>query len=817
MRHTPLRAASWLDQARQDLRFGARSLAASPAFTGLAVASLALGIMATTAMYSVVHAVVLEPFPYQDVHELVSVRVADASRPGGRTSYSIDQFLEIAERSTVFEGVIASTISDVVWTGAGEPRRLRGNHVTTNTFDVLGVPSLLGRAAGAADGAPGAAPVVVLGHRFWQRQLGADPGVLGRELRLNGVVRTVVGVMPRRFMWRGADVYLPTVFERGRTVDDVRFVHLLGRLQRGVTGARAEVDLRPIIADLQRREPDQFPEQWRVSLLPFEETFPSAIRQTLWILFGAVGLLLLIACVNVSNLLLSRATARHREMAVRAALGAGRGRLLRQLLTESLLLALAGGALGVLLAQGALRALIALVPPDTIPDEAEIAINAAVLAFTVVVSALTAVVFGLAPAWHSSRTELADALKESGRTVSGGVGQALVRNGLVVAEVALSVMLLVGATLMMRTVLALQDVDLGIRGDRLLTMRIPLPAQRYPDAARRTAFFQELLRRVAALPGVEAAALNTSVHPFGNWNVPVEVAGRAEPDGRPVLLHQVSADYTRALGIPLVSGRLFDAAEVERGRPLALVNEAFRRRYAGGADALGLVVRVPRLRSASFAVADPTFQVVGVVKDTLNRGLTEEVRPELYVPNTLTGAADRLSVLASTDPAALTGAVRAQVDALDREQPVTDVRTMQSALESFVFAGPRFTLALFGVFAALGLGLAVVGVYGVVSHAVARRTQEIGVRLALGATSRRIAGMVVGGGLRLVGLGVLLGLAGSAAAARALRQLIWNVSPFDPLSFAAVSAVLVVVGIQACLRPALRASRVDPVSALRYE
>jgi predicted permease len=807
---------SWLEQARQDLRFGARNLAASPGFTVLAVTSLALGIMATTAMYSVVHAVVLDPFPYRDVQDLMSVRVAEVDGPGGRTGYSIDQFLEIAERNTIFDGVIASTISDVVWTSGGEPQRLRGNHVTTNTFDVLGVPPLLGRAAGAGDGVPGAPPVVVLGYRFWQRQLGGDPGVVGRELRLNGVVRTVVGVMPRRFMWRGADVYLPTVFARGRTVDDVRFVHLLGRLRPGVTDARAEVDLGGIVADLQKREPALFPEQWRVSLLSFEETFPSAIRQTLWILFGAVGLLLLIACVNVSNLLLSRATARQREMAVRAALGAGRGRLVRQLLTESLLLALAGGALGVLLAQGALRAMIALVPPDTIPDEAEIAINTAVLAFTVVVSVLTAVVFGLAPAWQSSKTQLSDTLKESGRTVSGGVGQAVVRNGLVVAEVALSVMLLVGATLMMRTVLALQDVELGIRTDRLLTMRIPLPAQRYPDAARRAAFFRELLPRVAALPGVAAAALNTGLHPLGNWNMPVEVAGVAA-DARPVVVHQVSADYTKALGIPLRSGRLFDAAEVERGRRLALVNQAFARRYAAGKGAAGLVVHLPRLQSAPFEVADPSFEVVGVVEDTLNRGFTDEIRPEVYVPYTVAAAADRLAVLTTVEPASLVNAVRGQVHALDREQPVSDVRTMEAWLQSSVFAGPRFSLVLFGVFAALGLCLAVVGVYGVVSHAVARRTQEIGVRMALGASSRRIAGMVVGSGLRLVGAGVVLGLLGSAAAARALRQLIWNVSPFDPLSFALVAAVLVVVGVQACLRPALRASRVDPVTALRYE
>jgi predicted permease len=806
-----------LDELRQDVRFGVRNLAATPAFTALAVMSLALGIMAATAMYSVIHGVVLDPFPYRDVGTLTSVRVAELGQRGGRTSYPVDHFLEIAERSTIFDGVIASTISDVVWTSDGEPQRLRGNHVTANTFEVLGVPALLGRASGTADGAPGAAPVVVLGHRFWQRQFGGDAGVLGRELRLNGVVRTVIGVMPPRFMWRGADVYLPTRFERGRTVEGVRFVHLLGRLKPGVTAARAEADLQPILAELQRRQPSMFPEKWRVSLLSFEETFPSSIRQTLWILFGAVGLLLLIACVNVSNLLLSRATGRQREMALRAALGAGRGRLVRQLLTESLLLALAGGVAGVALAHGALRAVIALVPPNTIPDEAEIAINMPVLAFTVGVCVLTAIVFGLAPAWHSSRTDLAASLKESGRTVSGGVGQAVLRNGLVVAEVALSVMLLVGATLMMRTVLALQKVELGIRTDRLLTLRVPLPAERYPDAVRRTVFFKDLLDRVAAVPGVAAAGLNTFVHPLGNWNVPVELVGATAPDGRPALLHQVSADYTRALGIPLLAGRLFDAAEVERAQRLAVVNEAFVRRYSAGDDVIGRVVRVPRMLTAPFGVADPSFQVVGVVRDTLNRSLTDEVHPELYVPYTVAGLADRLAVLAEADPAALTGAIRAQVQAIDREQPLTDVRTMPALLESFAYAGPRFSLALFAVFAALGLCLAVIGVYGVIAHAVARRTQEIGVRIALGASAGRIAGMVVGSGLRLVGLGILLGLLGSAAAARVLRQMIWSVSPFDPLSFAAVAGVLVLVGVQACLRPALRASRVDPVSALRYE
>ena len=352
----------------------------APGFAALAIVSLALGIMATTAMYSVVRAVVLDPFPYKDVDNLMSIRVSDPSGRGQRTYYTTDQYLEFARRATIFDGVIASTISDVIWTGAGDPQRLRGNHITTTTFDVMGVPPLLGRAVRPADGLPGAEPVVVLGFKFWQRQFGGEASVLGRQLLLNGVNRTVVGVMPKRFMWRGADVYVPVVFEQGKVVEGVRNVHVLGRLKAGVTEAQAEADLRPIVADLAQREPAQFPEgRWRVGLLSFKETFESNLGETLWILFAAVGLLLLIACVNVSNLLLSRAATRQREMALRAAIGAGRARLVRQLLTESLLIAVGGALLGIPLAYAGLNAIIALVPPDTIPDESEIVINGAVL------------------------------------------------------------------------------------------------------------------------------------------------------------------------------------------------------------------------------------------------------------------------------------------------------------------------------------------------------------------------------------------------------------------------------------------------------
>src|SRR5205809_7636367 len=430
----------------------------------------------------------------------------------------------MAGRNPIFEGVTASTISDVLWSSQAETQRLRGNVCTMNAFDVMGVPPLIGRTPTPADAVPGAPSVAVLGYKFWNRQFGADPTVLGRQMPLNETTRTIIGVMPPRFMFRGADVYLPTIFHRGQLPEGVRYVHLLGRLKPGVTPAKSEPDLLPIIADLKQREPTAFREKWRVGLLSFKETFPSGIREVLWILFGAVGLLLLIACANVSYLLLSRAISRQREIALRASLGATRARLVRQLLTESLLLSTLAGALGAVMAFGVLRAIIAVVPPGTIPDESEVVINLPVLLFSVGVSALTALLFGLAPALYACTRDLVQPLKEAaGASVGGGARRTILRDGLVVAEVALSLVLLAGAGLMIRTLFVQLAVDFGFQPGRLLTMRIPLPEQHYPDALRRNAFFQELLPRIAAVPGVMSAGLNTWMHPLGNWRLPVEM------------------------------------------------------------------------------------------------------------------------------------------------------------------------------------------------------------------------------------------------------------------------------------------------------
>jgi putative ABC transport system permease protein len=803
----------------RDFRFALRYLAKNRGTTALAVLSLALGMMATTSIYSVVRAVILDPFPYKDVDDLMSVRVYTPGQQFGRTGYSTDQFLDISERSTIFTGVIASTISDVLWTDASEPQRLRGNYGTPNTFEVMGVPPLVGRAFGPADAAPGAPPVAVLGYRFWQRQFGGDSSVVGKSFRLNGQARTVVGVMPKRFMWRGADVYLPIVLRRGEVVEGVRNVHLLGRLKPNITAAHAESDLRPIMEDLARREPAQFPQNWRVGLLSFEETFPSSIRQNLWIMFGAVGLLLLIACANVSNLLLSKATERQREMTIRAALGSGRGNTIRQLLVESLLIACAAGVLGTALAAAGLQAILALVPPATIPDESEVALNLPVLLFTFLVAATTSVVFGLAPALHATSRDIASSLREVGRSVTGGRLHVILRQSLVVIEVALSLMLLVAAGLMIRTVLAVNTFDLGFRSDRVLTFRVPLPEARYPQREQRLAFFNDLLERVARVPGVERVGLNNTTHPIGYLGgmfTAVEVAGAGVPSANAVV-HHANAGYQEVLGLPLIEGRFFSASDVDRVLPVAVVNQTFVRTRMDGRSAIGRTIRIPRLKQPPLNTATDTFEIVGIVKDTVNVGIDEDIMPEAFVPYTHVGRSDRIVVLARGDAGSITKAVVSHVYAIDPQQPAMDVRSMENLLQDYAYAGPRFNLVLFSLFGGLGLLLAVVGVYGVMSTTVAQQVHEMGVRLAIGASPASIFLMTLGRGARLLGAGIILGLVGAVFAARLLAGYVWQATTFDLLTFAAVSAVLLLAGMQACALPARRASKISPITALRQK
>jgi putative ABC transport system permease protein len=793
-----------------DLVFAFRQMRRFPGVAAGAILSLALGIGSATAMFSVIHGVVLDPFPYRDVDSLMSIRVIEPGQRFGRMGYTVDQFLDFRERTTIFDGVTASTISDVFWTGRTVPERLRGNHTTYDGLEIMGVPALAGRIFTAADTAN---DVCVLGYRFWQRHFAGDHAVVGQTLMLNGRARTVVGVMPPRFMWRGADVHIPLEFRRGVVQEGVQFVHVTGRLKPGINAARAEAELTPIVDDMKRQVPGAFPTQYRAGLLSFAETFPSGITEELWALFGAVGLLLLITCANVSNLLLSHSLHRAREIAIRVSLGAPRWRLIRQLLTESAVIAALGGALGVGLAWVGIKGILAMVPAFTIPDEADVRLNVPVLLFAAAVSMVTSILFGLLPALQASRVDVVEPLKMGARTGSGRK-ESWVSRGLVVVEVGLSLMLLMASALMVRSLLRVSSANYGVETDGVLVARVPLDPSRYPTQEQRRQFAFTLADRLNARPAVESAAVNVGFHPFGGNSVPVSVPGI--DDDRPVGLHWITEHYTRVFRIPLLRGRLIEEVEVRTGRPVAMVSESFVGRYLGGGDPIGKTFRMPRLLTPPFNRPSDAFEVVGVVADTSN-ALSRDMRPEVYT--TFAGSPNFAVVIRSRhgDAAGLIPMLRSEVAALDKDQPIHEAETVDRFLARFVSAGPRFKVVLFGVFGVLGLALVTVGIYGVVANSVVRRRREIGIRMALGATVQDVVRLVVGRGALLIGLGLAVGLVGGFGVARYLANLLQGGSPYDGASTVAVVSLLGITGLLASWIPARRAARVPPVEALRTE
>lgn len=812
-----MRTLGWLfSTLLQDLEFGAREMTRDKGFLAAAVGSLALGIMAATAMYSVIHGVIVDPFPYKDIDNLYSIQVRGPEERFGRIGYSIDEYVEVVRRASIFEGAAAgSTISDVLWILNGEPLRLRGNHITNNGFDVMGVPALIGRTVSAAEAEPDTK--AVLGYRFWMRQFGGDPAVLGRVLTLNGKQRTVVGVMPPRFMFRGADVYLPIQYRTGEAPEGVTGLAVTARLKPGVSPSQAEADLAPIFQDLAKTFPGRYPASWRVSLVSFKETFPSDIRNILWIMFAAVGLLLLMACVNVSNLLLAKASGRQREMAVRSALGGSRPRIVRQLLTEHLLLALAGGALGVAGSWLGLKAILAVVPANVIPDEAEVTLNAPVLLFSLLMCLAVTIVFGLAPAlFGGSGSRLATHLKEAARGSGASKQMSWIRSVLVVSELVLAVMLLSGAALFLHTFLRLNNAPLAVGIDNRLTMRLPLNPQRYPTAERRAAFFSELLTRLNALPGVQAVGFNAGLHPLGSRNLPVEIPGRPE-DKRPVSFNQVNAEYLDATGIPLRDGRWFDAADIAARRQVAVVNETFLKRYFPGTPALGRLVNIPRLKSGPVPVPDTQFEIVGVTQDALHELHNGEALPELYIPYSITSLANTLVIHTAGDPLAMSQAIRRQVYELDATQFVDDVQTLANLMDRFVYSRGRFNVWLMGSFAVLGLTLAVVGVFGLLAQIVSMRRREFAVRMAVGATFRDIVQNVIQRGVLLMSAGLAVGCVVTLLLLRRFGNLLGVTDPMDPISLGGACAVLFAAGIAASLAPAWRAGRTNPIEILRLD
>jgi len=807
----------------QDIHFALRNLRKSPSFAIIAAITLALGIGASTAIFSVIENVLMEPFPYTDAQRLVSVQIHDTeqNQPGGRAGYSGPEFLDYIAQNHVFDRVIANAGLDVLYRSGEGTERFDGNLITPGTFEFLGMPALLGRVAQPADYEPGAPPVFVLRYKTWITRFSADPSLINKTFVLNGAQRTLIGIMPPRFGWGDADMWIPQTPSRSAAQERNGFPvfwFLLGHLKPGISIRQAESDLTVVAKNLSVVYPKDYPKKFSVHIETLTDLVVGRFRTTLYIVLAAVGLLLLIGCGNVANLLLARATTREKEFAIRAALGAGRWRIIRQLLVESFLLAVSGAILGALMAWGGLKGLVALMPQQIIPAEAVIRLNLPVLAFTLAVAVLTAVIFGLAPALQVVRRDLNDPLRDSGKGTSGGSAHGRLRNAVVVLEVAVSLTLLVAAGLLMRSFVALREVHLGLQPDHIFVARLPLPEDRYKTSDQLAGFFRPLLNRLKAVPGVLEATETSTLPPYGGIDSDIEIPGKTHAEKWTALFQLCSEGYFPVLRIQFIDGRPFTEAEVEGKRKLAVINQTFAHKYLGNENPLGQRVHIAQLEQFPDKLADPWFEIIGVVADVKNNGLQDPVQPEMWVPYTMTGSGAR-GVLVRTGPEPMTmmNAIRREIWATDSNVALTFTGTLETFIASFSYAGPRFGFLLMTVFGSIGLVLVTIGVYSVLAYTTARRTHEIGIRMALGAEKHDVLGLVIRMGLGLVGAGIVLGVIASLAVARVIATQLWGVSAYDPITLTSVASLLLITGIVACWIPARRASRVDPLVALRYE
>jgi putative ABC transport system permease protein len=809
----------WLETFVQDLGYALRSFRRSPGFVLVALLSLTLGIGATSAIFSVIHGVLISPYPYARPGEIWAPGVSPLSGRGGHT-YTLDELRALTE-VPAFADVMATSVQTVLMTGNFAPESFNGVLLTGNAFNFLGVPPVIGRTIQPSDfrGDGEAEPVVVLSYRLWLRLFDGNPAAVGRTLRLNGSAHTIIGVMPPRFGWYGNESFwLPLSPTRA----DVPWMNPIVRLAPGVAPSVAHEQLGALHKRLASEKPSTFPAQGFTTTLRnyLDVTVASGeMRTSLLLLLGAVAFLLLIACANVANLQLARGTTRAREMAVRMSIGAGRRRLLRQLLTESVVLSLCGGVLGVLFAFGAIRTIVALMPEFYVPNESRVTINTPVLLFSLGLAVLTAIVSGLVPALHASKADATEALK-AGRSTSGSPRGGRTRSLLVVVEVALSVVLLVSAGLTARTFFILQNTDPGFTAARVLMMGVPLPPDKYATLEQRNRFTEELLNRVSALPGVEAATIG---FPTGSAQWPFTIVGRAPDESKRIGVALVGADHLRMYGIALRAGRMFDKSEIARMDRVAVISEAAVALWPAGENPIGARVRLPILeRPPGRALVDttrpPEVTIVGIVADTRNAGLRAAPTPAIMIPFSILAPPSRMLALrASTgDPNLLLNPVRAQLREMDAEQPLGRPLELRELLGQEI-EQPRFTMALFIAFAVLGLTLAAAGIYSVLSFHVTRRTHELGVRMALGAPRRHVLALMLTMGARLVGIGLVCGVAASVGTTRLLRSQLFGVQPADPIAYSIVVVVLAVVTLVACYIPARRAADVDPLIALRQE
>jgi putative ABC transport system permease protein len=802
-----------MDSIIKDIRYGFRSLLKRPGFTLIALVALALGIGANTAIFSLVNAVVIRPLPFADPDRLVWV-YGNIRNGGNRASVSPPDFLDYRNQNKTFEQFAASGTLPLSLnlTGTGDPERLIVSGITGNYFDAFGVVPALGRGFTLENEKPGQDQVTVLSHSFWQKRFAGDPGIVNKTINLDGKAYEVLGVMPAELsLPQAADIWVPLNFDGDidMKMRKAHFLRPIGRLKEGVSLTQAQADTDRISAQLEQQYPDSNT-GWNLRLLSLREQLVGGSRTIVFILFGAVGFVLLIACANVANLLLVRAATREREIALRTALGASRWRIVRQMITESLLLSLIGGLLGALLAMWGVQLLVSL-SENNLPSTANVNIDLTVLVFTLLISVVTGVLFGLAPAFRTLKVNLTDSLKDGARGGAEGTLRNRTRSLLVVFESAVAVMLLIGAGLLVRSLIALQRVDPGFEANNVLTLRIDLARKKYDSPEKTSAFFRELETRLGGLPGVESVGSVTELPLSGQLNdLPFTVEGRppVSPDQAfDADWRRVNQNYFSALHIPLLRGRNFTEQEVQGSAPVLIVSQQLVDTVFPNEEALG-----KRLVSA---LGGQPFEIIGIVGDIRHGSLANTPFMAMYLP-TRQPRGTNLVIRTKNDPLSIVGAVRKEVQALDPDQPISAVKTMNDWVTSAV-AAPRYRTTLLALFAALAMILAATGIYGVMSYSVAQRTHEIGVRMALGARRRDVLKLVVRQGMILAVVGVIVGLAGAFALTRVMATLLFGVTAKDPVTFGVVAILLILVAFLACFVPARRATKVDPLVALRYE
>jgi putative ABC transport system permease protein len=796
----------------QDLKFSVRMLAKNPGFTAVAVLTLALGIGANTAIFSVVNAVLLRPLPYKDPGRLVQIWETNPQRGFPEFPASPPNFFDWRDQNRSLSQIAAIQYDDYNLTGAGAPMRVVGIDVSPNIFALLGTKPELGRVFTETEDNPNNPQVAIIGHSLWQTRFGSDPNTIGRPIVLDAKSYTVVGVMPASFRFPddGTQLWTPLILpEDAKTARGAHWLSVVARLKPGVSFDQAQAEMQTIAGRLEHQYP-RSNSGWSVFLRPLRKEMIGNIQTALLVLLGAVGLVLLIACSNVANLQLARTSARRREMAIRAALGAGRRRIVRQLITESLLLAVVGSAFGLLLAWWGTAALLKL-DTEGIPRQSEIGIDGSVLLFTAAVAFITSLLFGLVPAMQFTSLDLTATLKEG--TGSRGSASGRFRQILVVSEVALAMVLLIGGGLLVRSFTRLLNVSPGFNPENVLTFRVQLPDAKYPKKEDNQAFFRELLARVQSLPGVDSSGA-TSILPLtnGGTNFRFYPEGQTAETGTPTSAQYrvVSPDYFRAMDVPLLRGRVFTAADTNDSQPVAVVNQAMARRYWPNTNPIGqrivITDRPPTAR-----------EIVGITGDVREAGLDQAAEPEMYVSLFQKGSGSvSLVVRSKTAPLSFTSAVTEQVHSLDKDLPVQGVLSMEEVVGTSV-GSRRFSTYLFTLFSLLALVLATVGIYGVMSYTVAQGTRDIGIRMAIGARPSDVLKLVLGAGMRQVLLGASIGIVGAIFLTRFVASLLYGVTAHDPVTFVAVVILLAGVAPAACYFPARRAMRVDPMIALRYE